>query len=66
MFSYNLLKNVVGFVEEIGKTETKTFSLSIDSRTYKKGDAFFAIKGPNFDGINYASSVVTKQEACRQ
>lgn len=30
--------------------------ISIDSRTLKPGDAFFAIKGDNFDGHNFATA----------
>jgi UDP-N-acetylmuramoyl-tripeptide--D-alanyl-D-alanine ligase len=32
--------------------------ISIDSRTLQPGDAFFAIKGDNFDGHNFATAAV--------
>ncbi len=34
----------------------KSGGVSIDSRTIKDGDLFFALKGPNFDGHKYISS----------
>lgn len=45
----------------IGKYERKKFrSASIDSRTVKKGEIFFAIKGERTDGHKYIDSVFTK------
>ena len=36
--------------------EAGTFAgVSIDSRTVKAGDCFFAIKGENFDGHDYVA-----------
>ena len=32
----------------------KNNSVSIDTRSIKPNDIFFAIKGPNFDGNNFA------------
>lgn len=34
--------------------------VSIDSRTVKKGDIFFAIKGERFDGHNFVNNAVSK------
>jgi UDP-N-acetylmuramoyl-tripeptide--D-alanyl-D-alanine ligase len=38
--------------------------VSIDSRTIEPGQAFFAIRGENFDGHEYAVSAVEKGAAC--
>ncbi|MGA1978983.1 MAG: UDP-N-acetylmuramoyl-tripeptide--D-alanyl-D-alanine ligase [Sedimentisphaerales bacterium] len=38
--------------------------VSIDSRTTKTGDCFFAIPGENFDGHNYISDVFAKGASC--
>lgn len=35
-------------------------NVSIDTRTIKKGDVFFAIKGDNFDGNNYIDEAFSK------
>ena len=42
-----------------------TFSgVSVNSRTIKQGDCFFAIKGENFDGHNYIEDAFAKGAAC--
>jgi UDP-N-acetylmuramoyl-tripeptide--D-alanyl-D-alanine ligase len=42
-----------------------TFNIvSIDSRTIKAGECFFAIAGKNFDGHNYVAEVLAKGAAC--
>ncbi len=38
--------------------------VSIDSRTIRAGDCFFAIQGENFDGHNFLSDAQKKQAAC--
>jgi UDP-N-acetylmuramoyl-tripeptide--D-alanyl-D-alanine ligase len=38
--------------------------VSIDSRTVKPGDCFFAIKGENFDGHDYVRDAFEKGAAC--
>ncbi len=38
--------------------------VSIDSRTVKEGDCFFAIKGPNFDGHDFVEEALAKGAAC--
>lgn len=44
---------------------TKTISgVSIDSRTIKPGDAFFAVTGENFDGHNYIDQAFAKGASC--
>ncbi len=37
--------------------------VSIDSRTTKKGDIFFALKGENFDGHNFIKNAISKGAA---
>ena len=34
--------------------------VSIDTRSIKKDELFFAVKGPNFDGYDYASEALNK------
>ena len=47
------------------KYDTSSFtSVSIDSRTIKAGDCFFAIGGDNFDGHDYVSDVFAKGAVC--
>ena len=38
--------------------------ISIDSRTIRQGDCFFAIKGENFDGHDYIEDVFAKGAVC--
>ncbi len=38
--------------------------VSIDSRTIKSGDCFFAVAGENFDGHNYVTEAFAKGAAC--
>jgi len=38
--------------------------VSIDSRTTKTGDCFFAIPGENFDGHDYVSDAFAKGAVC--
>ncbi|MHC4532595.1 MAG: UDP-N-acetylmuramoyl-tripeptide--D-alanyl-D-alanine ligase [Planctomycetota bacterium] len=46
-------------------TNTCTFSgVSIDSRTTKAGDCFFAIAGENFDGHDYIDDAFAKGAVC--
>ena len=35
--------------------------VSIDSRSIKKGSLFFALKGPNFDGNQFANDALKKE-----
>ncbi len=43
-----------------GSTGAKVRGYSIDSRSIKTGELFFAIKGPRFDGHDYLSEVAQK------
>ena len=38
--------------------------VTIDSRTAKTGDCFFAVKGPNFDGHDYIDQAFEKDAVC--
>jgi UDP-N-acetylmuramoyl-tripeptide--D-alanyl-D-alanine ligase len=45
---------------EIYKLITKTAGISIDSRSIRPGDIFFALKGENFDGNRFATEAIKK------
>ncbi|MCK4752115.1 MAG: UDP-N-acetylmuramoyl-tripeptide--D-alanyl-D-alanine ligase, partial [Planctomycetes bacterium] len=45
-------------------TDATITGVSIDSRTTKSGDCFFAILGENFDGHDYISDAFAKGAAC--
>jgi len=48
----------------INKSKSDLFTgVSTDSRTIKKGDIFFALKGENFDGHNFVEDAVDKKAA---
>ena len=49
------LQSIFG-VETSGKWNS--FGVSIDSRTLEKGDLFFALSGPNFDGHGYVKTAL--------
>jgi UDP-N-acetylmuramoyl-tripeptide--D-alanyl-D-alanine ligase len=43
-----------------GKRESGVKGISIDSRTIRRGDAFIAIKGDNFDGHDFIKEAIRK------
>ena len=45
---------------EYGSRDTVFSNVSIDTRTLKGGDLFFAIRGPNQDGHRYIADALTK------
>ena len=45
-------------IENLYKAYLKTSGVSTDSRKVKKGSLFFALKGPNFDGSQFAQSAL--------
>jgi len=47
-----------------GNTALNVGGISIDSRTVKKGEAFLAIKGDNFDGHDFIGDVIKKGVSC--
>jgi UDP-N-acetylmuramoyl-tripeptide--D-alanyl-D-alanine ligase len=54
----------VNRVSRIENRESKFTGVSIDSRTTKAGDCFFAIQGENFDGHDYVLDAFAKRAAC--
>ncbi|MBN2020071.1 MAG: UDP-N-acetylmuramoyl-tripeptide--D-alanyl-D-alanine ligase [Sedimentisphaerales bacterium] len=44
--------------------EHRVRGVSIDSRTVRKSDCFFAIAGPNFDGHNFLADAFAKGASC--
>ena len=51
-------------VSRIENQESNFTGVSIDSRTIKTGDCFFAIQGENFDGHDYVLDAFAKRAAC--
>lgn len=47
-----------------GNTDGVITGVSVDSRTIKKGDCFFAVTGPNFDGHDYIDDAFKKGAVC--
>jgi UDP-N-acetylmuramoyl-tripeptide--D-alanyl-D-alanine ligase len=47
-----------------GKKGRSFTGVSIDSRTIKAGDCFFAVRGEHFDGHDYVSNAFAKGAAC--
>ena len=47
-----------------GSRENAISGISIDSRTLKRGEAFLAIKGDNFDGHDFIDIAIKKQAGC--
>ena len=45
-------------ISKIYELFNKYKSVSIDTRSIKPNDIFFAIKGPNFDGNNFAIQAI--------
>ena len=51
-------------VTSAGGSGTIVSGVSIDSRTIRAGDCFFAVKGENFDGHDYVGQVLAKGAVC--
>ncbi len=47
-------------IEELYKVYVENPSIETDTRKIKKGDVFFALKGPNFNGNTYAEVALEK------
>ena len=45
-------------LNQIYNAYQKSSGVSIDSRSIKKGNLFFALKGPNFDGNKFAKAAL--------
>ncbi|MBZ5633235.1 MAG: UDP-N-acetylmuramoyl-tripeptide--D-alanyl-D-alanine ligase [Acidobacteriia bacterium] len=54
------LRWVAAQLGQAGTTEAQVTGWSIDSRTVRSGDLFFALRGPNHDGHAYVAEVLKK------
>jgi len=59
-----LAKVLAGDVLSHGATGVSVTGVSIDSRTIRAGDCFFAVRGENFDGHDYLAQAFAKGAAC--
>ena len=50
--------------DKLGEILKKPFRVSTDSRTIERGDVFFALKGPHFDGHDFLEVAAAKGAAC--
>jgi UDP-N-acetylmuramoyl-tripeptide--D-alanyl-D-alanine ligase len=57
------LRTLAGVLGANAQHETVVTGWSIDSRTLRPGDLFFALRGPNFDGHAYVAEVLRKGAA---
>ena len=53
-------KEVVQIINGHGPINWHAYGVSIDTRTIKKGDIFFALAGPNFDGHQFINEAIRK------
>ncbi|MFQ5772334.1 MAG: UDP-N-acetylmuramoyl-tripeptide--D-alanyl-D-alanine ligase, partial [bacterium] len=64
-FSIEALARIIkGRIERDTSHDSYFTGVSIDSRTTKAGDCFFAIPGENFDGHDYVSDAFAKGAIC--
>lgn len=64
-YSVHELAQITGAGLEYGTSHTSFFTgVSIDSRTTKAGDCFFAVSGENFDGHNFLTGAFAKGAVC--
>jgi UDP-N-acetylmuramoyl-tripeptide--D-alanyl-D-alanine ligase len=61
-FVKDLLQNVNGKLIK-GNMDLCAFGVSIDTRTIKKGEAYFALQGKHYDGHNFIKEAVSKGAA---
>ena len=47
--------DVLKAIKGHGPSDWEAYGVSIDTRTLKKGDIFFALAGPNYDGHQFIS-----------
>lgn len=62
--SVNQLAATIGGTVTDGDGVTCFDGVSIDSRTIRPGEVFFAIQGEHFDGHNYAGKAIEKGASC--
>jgi len=53
-------KEVITVIDGHGFTDWSASGISIDTRTINKGDIFFALPGPNFDGNDFINDAIGK------
>ena len=56
-------KDVLRIVKGHGPSDWNAYGISIDTRTLRKGDIFFALAGPNYDGHQFINEAI-KKGAC--
>ena len=64
MFTVHELTRVSGADLVRGSGASRVTGISIDSRTIKKGEAFLALKGDNFDGHDFIRTAIAKGATC--
>ena len=62
LWTYDALASAMG-ARRLGPPPESVTGISIDSRTVQPGDAFFAIKGANFDGHAFAANALARGAA---
>jgi len=63
-FTVGELAEIIGAEPKSNTSDEIITGVSIDSRTVKEGDCFFAIQGPNFDGHDFVEEALAKGAAC--
>ncbi len=63
-FTVSELAEIIGAEPKSNTSDKIITGMSIDSRTVKEGDCFFAIQGPNFDGHDFVEEAFAKGAAC--
>lgn len=58
MINTNLLLKSESLVKIYGELKTHDYELCTDSRKYKKGQLFYAIKGEFFDGFDFVENIL--------
>ena len=53
-------KDVLKITNGHGPSNWNASGVSIDTRTIKKGDIFFALAGPNYDGHQFIGEEIKK------
>jgi len=64
MFKIHELLVATGGRLTSGRKDAVVQGISIDSRTIKRGEAFIAIRGNNFDGNNFIDKAINKGASC--
>jgi UDP-N-acetylmuramoyl-tripeptide--D-alanyl-D-alanine ligase len=59
MFNTDLI-NQLKTIQTLGELPMLVVSLCIDSRKYQKGELFLCLRGPSFDGFEFAEDIISK------